>query len=153
MFGLDNLETLFVVSAFSIQLMLIIHFAVRKWRFSLARRYGWIVYAFSLPFAIASIIILHNGKAWPLWLGGFIYLAWAIYGYIVEYVQEIEWRNSLRWPILVPFVILYLATVMFYWWPLALVYKPLWYIFTLLFLIGTYLNVTSHKAPGQARAT
>jgi hypothetical protein len=30
MFGLENLETLFVVSAFLFQIILIIHFALRK---------------------------------------------------------------------------------------------------------------------------
>jgi hypothetical protein len=30
MFGIDNLETLFVVSAFLFQIILIIHFALRK---------------------------------------------------------------------------------------------------------------------------
>jgi type IV secretory pathway TrbD component len=34
---------------------------------------------------------------------------------------------------------------MFYWWPLARIYKPLWYISALLFTASTFLNVTSHK--------
>jgi hypothetical protein len=35
---------------------------------------------------------------------------------------------------------------MFYWFPLALVYKPLWYGYAILFVISTLLNITSHKA-------
>jgi len=145
MSGLDNYEILFIANAFLVQLVLIVHFALRKWRFDLAIRYGRIVYALSVPSAILSFIILRSGKEWALWLGGFIYLAWAVFGYTVEYVKNIEWRNALRWSILVPYVILYLATVMFYWWPLGLVYKPLWYAYTILFLVSTYFNVTSHK--------
>jgi hypothetical protein len=149
MLSLDNNQVLFVVTAFLFQVILIVHFALRKWRFELAMRYGRIVYALSIPAAILSIILLRSGMDWYHWLGGFIYLVWALFGYNVEYIHGIEWRNSLRWPILVPYVILYLSTVMFYWWPVGFVYKPLWYVYTVLFLISTYLNVTSHKNTGR----
>lgn len=51
----------------------------------------------------------------------------------------------IRWPIFGPYVLLYLASVMFYWWPLALVSRPLWYVGAATFLVSTSLNVTSHK--------
>jgi hypothetical protein len=108
-------------------------------------RYGWIVYALSLPAAAVSVLLLLGGKPWWLWLGGFIYLVWAIFGYIVEYIKEIEWRNPIRWPIFGPYVVLYLATVMFYWWPLALIVRLLWHIYAILFIASTVLNLTSHK--------
>jgi hypothetical protein len=149
MINLDSYEILFLVNAFILQLILIFHFALRKRRFELALRYGWIVYALSIPAAILSIYFLRRGVNWSLWMGGFIYLVWALYGYAVEYVLGIEWRSSLRWSIFVPYVILYLATVMFYWWPIGLIDKPLWYVFAVLFIISTYLNVTSHERPGR----
>jgi hypothetical protein len=40
MFGLDNLEILFIVIAFGFQIILIVHFALRKWYFNIALRYG-----------------------------------------------------------------------------------------------------------------
>jgi hypothetical protein len=40
MFDLDTPETLFVVTAFLFQVILIIHFTLRKWHFDLAMRYG-----------------------------------------------------------------------------------------------------------------
>jgi len=146
MLGLDKLETLFVVWAFLFQIVLIIHFLLRKWLFdAYIMQYGWIVYALSIPAAIVSIVLLLGGKTWSLWLGGFIYLIWAIFGYTVEYVKGIQWRNPVRWSIFAPYVFLYLATVMFYWFPLALIWKPLWYAFAILFIISTILNITSHK--------
>ena len=145
MFGLDNLETLFVVSSFLFQLVLIIHFALRKWQFDLAMRYGRLVYALSIPAAALSMIILLGGKPWSFWMSGFLFLIWAIFGYTVEYVLRIQWRTPARWSILAPYVILYLATVMLYWWPLALIYKPLWYGYAVLFVISTFLNVSSHQ--------
>jgi hypothetical protein len=122
---MDNLEFLYVTTAFLFQTVLIIHFALRKRRFELAMRYGPLVYALSMPAAAVSVLLLLGGKPWSLWLSGFIYLAWAILG---------------------PYVTLYLATVMFYWFPLAQIYKPLWYVYGVLFVISTILNVTSHRA-------
>ncbi len=145
MFGLDQYQTIFVVNAFLFQLLLIVHFALRKWAFDLAMRYGRIIYALSIPAAAVSIYLLRAGWDWSYYAGGLIYLAWSVFGYIVEYVLRIEWRNSLRWSILTPYVLLYLATVMFYWWPLAHIYKPLWFVFTALFLVSTFLNLTSHN--------
>jgi hypothetical protein len=147
MLGLDDLEVLFVAVAFLFQIVLIVHFALRKWNFDLSRRYGWIVYALSVPAAAASVVLLLGGETWSLWLGGFIYLIWAVYGYTVEYANGIQWRNPIRWPIFGPYVLLYLATVMFYWWPLGLISRPLWYVVAILFILSTALNATSHRGP------
>ena len=74
MFGEDNLKNLFLITAFLFQIILIIHFALRKWRFDITRRYGWIVYVLSVPAAMVSVLLLLGNKNVWLWLGGFIYL-------------------------------------------------------------------------------
>jgi hypothetical protein len=125
---------------------LIVHFCLRKWLFDVyIMKYGWVVYALSIPAAGVSAALLLGGATWWLWLGGFLYLVWAIYGYLVEYAARIEWRSPIRWSLFGPYVFLYLATIMFYWWPLALIRKPLWYAYAVLFVISTILNVTSHR--------
>jgi hypothetical protein len=108
------------------------------------------VYGLGIPAAVVSLVLIRGGKSWSLWLGGFLFLAWALFGFWIEYIRKIEWRNSWRWQILVPYVLLYLATSMFYWFPLALLWKPLWYMFAVLFVISMILNVTSHKRPLEA---
>ena len=146
MFGLESLEALFVVWAFLFQAILIVHFSLRKWVFDrYIQKFGWIVYALGVPAVIVSLILLAGSMTWSLWIGGFIYLVWAVYGYSIEYVRKIQWRNPIRWPIFGPYIFLYLITVMFYWWPLGLVSRPLWYVCAILFVISTTLNVTSHK--------
>ncbi|HEY59905.1 MAG TPA: hypothetical protein G4N92_04355 [Anaerolineae bacterium] len=144
MFGLEKYDALFVVWSFLFQIFLIIHFAVRKWNLYLIMRYGWIFYAFSIAAVVVSFILLLGGKTWSFWLGGFIFFIWANFGFTVEYVMRIEWRDPISWPIFAPYVLLYLATVMFYWWPLALISRPLWYVYAVLFIASTVLNVTSH---------
>lgn len=148
---MGSLELLFVVWAFIFQVVLIVHFALRKWFFDVALRYGWIVYALSIPAFIISVVLLLNGKVWWLWLGGFIFLIWAIYGYTIEYIKRIEWRNPIVWSVLGPYLFLYFWTVMFYWWPLARISQALWYVYAILFLTSTVLNITSHKSLNHER--
>jgi hypothetical protein len=107
------------------------------------------VYTLSIPAAGVSVLLLLGGMAWSFWLSGFLYLIWAAYGFMVEYIIRMEWRDPIRWPIFGPYVFLYLATVMFYWFPLALVSKSLWYMYAVLFIISTLLNVTSHKKSAE----
>ena len=142
---LDNLDKLFVVWAFFFQIVLNVHFAIRKRFFeSYTLKYGWIVYALCIPAVVISIILLRGGKSWSFWLGGFLFLLYAAFGYWIDYVMKIQWRNPLRITIMIPYVFLYLSTVMFYWWPLGIFSRPLWFAFAILFVIGTILNITSH---------
>lgn len=148
---LTFLELAFVLVAFLFQIVLIAHFAARRWAFETAIRYGPVVYALGLPAAALSLVMLASGQPWYLWLAGFLYLIWATFGYYVEYIRRIAWRAPIVWPVFIPYVALYLATVMFYWWPLALLWKPLWIVYGALFVLATVLNVTSHHGPDERR--
>ncbi len=145
MFGLDHLDTLFVIWAFFLQIVLIVHFALRKPFFdTYTIKYGWLVYALCLPAAAISLLLLLGGKTWSFWLGGFLFIPFAAFGYWIDFIKGINWRKPLRKDVMFPYVTLYLATVMFYWWPLGLLSRTLWLIFGILFLISTVLNLTSH---------
>lgn len=145
MFGLDSYDTLFIIWAFFLELILIIHFAIRKPFFeTYTVKYGWLVYALCVPGLVISLILLLVGKSWSFWLGGFLFLLFAAYGYWIDYIKAISWRKPLRKDIMFPYITLYLGFIMFYWWPLAALYRPLWYVFGALFVISTVLNITSH---------
>jgi len=142
---LDNLDKLIIGWAFLVQVLLIVHFAIRKPLFeSYTMKYGWIIYALSIPAVVISIVLMRGGKSWSFWLGGFLFLVFAIFGYWVDYVAQIQFRSPLQLSIVFPYAFLYLATVMFYWWPLGLLNRPLWFIYAILFVIATILNITSH---------
>lgn len=142
---LDMLDRLFVIWAFLLQFILIIHFAIRKPLFkSYTVEYGWIVYALCIPGAVVSIFLLLGGKSWYFWIGGFLFMLYAAFGYWVDYIQRIPWRNPLQVRVMVPYVSLYLITIMFYWWPLLRLNLQLWLAFTVLYVIATILNITSH---------
>ena len=145
MSDLDKLDKLYIAWAFFFQVVLIIHFALRKPFFdSYTVKFGWTVYALCIPAVIISILLLRGGKSWSFWLGGFLFLLYAAYGFWVDYVLKIQFRNPLNLSIAIPYVFLYLSTVMFYWWPVGLLSRPLWFAFAILFVIGTILNITSH---------
>ena len=143
--NLDRLEKLFVVWAFVFQIILIVHFALRKPFFeSYTVKFGWIVYALCIPAAIISVILLRGGKSWSFWLGGFLFVVFAAFGYWVDYVAQIQFRNLFQLSIGIPYIFLYLATVMFYWWPLWPISRLLWFIYAILYVIATILNIGSH---------
>jgi hypothetical protein len=138
-------EKLYVVWVFLFQILLITHFAIRKWAFPITQRYGWLFYTLGIPALIISIVILLRRGYWGFWVGGMIQFIWSIYGYYIEFIVKMTtWRNPLRWEIAGPYVFMYLATNMFYWWPIMNINKIYWFIYTVLFLICTYFNITSH---------
>jgi len=142
---LDNLDKLFVFWSFFFQIVLIVHFALRKYFFEIYTfKYGWLVYALCIPAAGISIVLLLGGKSWSFWLGGFLFVVYAAYGYWIDYIKQIQFRNPLQLSVVFPYAFLYLSTVMFYWWPLGLLSRPLWFAYAILFVIATILNITSH---------
>jgi hypothetical protein len=139
-------ESIFVIWAFIFQAVLIAHFALRKWAFgAYTLQWGWIVYALSLPALGVSWYLWKHGAPWALWAGGILYFVFASFGFTVEYLAHVTtWRSPVVWPIMIPYVLLYLATVMFDWWPVGILSRPLWFIYAGLFLLSTWLNVSSH---------
>ena len=145
MSGIDRLDRLFVFTAFFLQIVLLVFFANRKWDFDSAVKWGWIVYALAVPAVVASLVLLVGGKPWYLWLAGFLYAAWAVLGYVVDIARPVEWRSPILWPVLIPYVLLFISSLMFYWWPLGNIQRPLWFIYAVLFVISTMLNISSHR--------
>ena len=142
---LSRVETFFVAWAFFFQVVLIVHFALRKWAFeAYVRPYGWLVYALGVGGLVLAILLMRDGQPWWLWFGGVLQFVWSVYGLWIEYARGIEWRNPPRWSIMGSYLTLYLSTIMFYWWPLALLNRRLWFAYAILFVIGTILNITSH---------
>ncbi|MCP4047569.1 MAG: hypothetical protein GY732_16460 [Gammaproteobacteria bacterium] len=145
MHPINSQAQMYAATAFSYQIVLLIHFILRKWAFdSYIHQYGWGVYALAIPAVIVSVILIRQGAEWWMWTGGFLYLAWAIFGYVVEYQMEIPWRSPINWFIFVPYLLLFFSTTMFYWWPLARLGGFLWLACTFIFVISTFLNVSSH---------
>ncbi|MEJ2598265.1 MAG: hypothetical protein P8Z00_08005 [Anaerolineales bacterium] len=141
---MDRYDRLFVSTSFFIQIALLVYFAIRNWDFDLAMGWGWLIYALALPAIIVSLVLLIAAKPWYLWLAGFLYAAWAVFGYVVDIAHPVAWRSPVSLSILIPYVLLYMACLMFYWWPLGAIRRPLWFVYAVLFVISTILNISSH---------
>jgi hypothetical protein len=149
MLGLGPLDTLFVLFAFLIQIALIVYFALCRWAFATAVRTGWLIYALGVPAAAISMAQFVTGKPWYLWLGGALFAVFGAFGFVVEYLLHIEWRDPVYLPVFLPYMTLYLGAICFYWWPLGTIDAVLWYAYTALFLVSTLLNALSHAGPAQ----
>ena len=58
---LDNLDKLFVIWSFLLQIVLIVHFAIRKPLFeSYTEKYGWIIYALCIPAVVISVVLMRH---------------------------------------------------------------------------------------------
>ncbi len=143
--GSKDLYRTFTVWAFAYLLLLMFHFSVRKVLFeSYTLNYGFWVYMLCIPATIVSLLMLRGKMPWSFSVGGLLCLAFSIFGYYADYVLAVPWRSSIDLPILIPYVALYLGTLMFYWFPLGLISRKLWYAYAVLFLLSTILNITSH---------
>ena len=135
---------LYVVAAFGIEISLVVFFALRMWAFDTALQVGWIVYALAIPALAVSAVLIRAGRPASFWLAGVFYAAWAVFGYLVDVANPIDWRSPILWQVLLPYVALYLAAQMLYWWPLGRIDRRLWLAFAVLFVISTVLNIASH---------
>jgi hypothetical protein len=140
-----GIDRLYVVTAFTIQLALVAHFALRTWAFDSAVQVGWVVYALAIPVLVVSTVLLRAGQPWYEWAAGYVYALWAAFGYLVDYASPVEWRSPIVWPVFLPYVGMYLAAQMLYWWPLARFDRRLWVAYAALFAISTGLNLASHR--------
>jgi len=144
MASLTGSDWVYAVTGLLLQCVLVVYFALRKWRFDTSMRLGWLFYATGIPALLVSIVLLVMGAPWYQWLAGVLFAAWTVYGVWVDRVRAIEWRSPMRWSVAGPYLLLYLSAQMFYWWPLARLHRSLWLAYTLLFVASTVLNAISH---------
>jgi hypothetical protein len=144
MLGLDKHDSLFVIWAFLLQICLVLLFLIRKTNLELILRHGWVFYLLCIPAVIVSFLMIHGGKPLTFSVAGFIFVGWAVLGITIEYIFKIPWRNPIVWPVFVPYVLLYLGTILFYWFPVGMLSRPLWYVYGAIFAVGTWLNISSH---------
>lgn len=142
---MERNEKLFIFIAFTVQIVMVIYFGLRKWDYDLASEWGWVVYLLAFPTFLFSMEFVRCGESWTYWTGGILYGFWGVLGYSVDIVGGVEWRFPIYWPVFVPYLILYLAAIIFYWWPMENINRRLWYVYGCLILVSTYLNLTSQR--------
>jgi len=138
-------ETFFVGFAFLSQIFLALNFASRNWKPSLERKYGWVVYALGIPAALLGVYYWVNGVPWHFTIAPILFSTWALYGYYVDIIREINWRSPPTWPVFIPYVTLYMASQFSFWIPLWSIGLGYWIAFSMLYILNTSLNLYSHR--------
>lgn len=143
---MDVYDRIFTLTAFILQIVLLAYFIFRKLNFEATVRWGWIVYALAVPALIVSAMLLRAGKPWTFWIGGLLFTVWAILGFIVDIGRPVAWRSPPFLPVFIPYVLMYMAAQMFYWFPVGTLQRSLWYFYAVVFILSTYFNLTSHQS-------
>lgn len=143
---MDGYDRIFTLTAFILQFILLGYFVFRKVDFEQAVVRGWIVYAMAVPALVVTFVMIRASKPWTFWVGGLLFTAWAILGFVVDIGRPVEWRSPPFLPVFIPYVLLYLGAQMFYWFPVGMLQRSLWYLYAFLFVISTYFNLTSHQS-------
>lgn len=141
--------------AIASQVVLLVYFAARRVRTTVAERYGWIAYVFGLVGLPVGLWLYANHGPWQLYAGPVLFTVWAVFGGWADRLARIEWRQPVRWSVLGPYVLLYLVAQMFLWWPMWERWPTGWFVYLALFVANTALNITGHfgrssRASGQA---
>ena len=147
-----SLETLFAAFALAFQTALVLHFAALRYRPRWQQRWGWLVYALSLPGIALGFLFWTNSQPWYYWLATLLYAAWAALGFTVDILRPVNWRAPPRWPVFVPYVALYMAAQFAFWIPLWFIWIGYWVAYAVLFSISTVLNVRGHFGGAETRA-
>jgi hypothetical protein len=145
-----SMKALFLFFALFTQGMLLLNFAARRWHPALEARYGWTVYALGLPALILGLLFLAHRQPWPITSAPFVFAGWAGFGFYVDRIRRISWRSPPRWPILLPYVVAYLAAQFLFWVPLWEIDLAYWVGYTILYTLNTVLNLSTH---GRRRRT
>ncbi len=79
-------------------------FAARRWSPGVARRFGWLAYAFAgfgLPIGAGLFL---SGESWRLVIGLLLMAVWALVGVVVDLWRQRQWRDPIKWNVFVPYV-------------------------------------------------
>jgi len=141
----NTLRAVFVIFAFVVQVLLVLNFAVRNWRPALERRYGWVIYALGVAAVLLAVVFALAGQPWLPVVAFLLYAVWAAFGFYVDVYRKIEWRNPLRLPVLLPYVLLFIACQLAFWIPLWYVGRGYWIAYGVFYSVNTGLNFYSHR--------
>ena len=138
-------KTAFSVLGFVYQILLLADFSARLWRPELELRWGWVLYMLIAVGGLAvGIGFVIRGAAVNLVIAPFLLAAWAGFGLVVDTWLQLPWRQPPMWPVFIPYVVLYQVSLFGFLFPLWEMGWRLGLPYTMLFVVHTVLNASSH---------
>ena len=109
--GYSILEPLFFIVGLVNSALLIFIFLIRKNRFALLQRIGWVYLLLAIPAVYAIFLVIHEQKAvqYNIFLG--IFLAFLALEWLFDYVLKVNFRENWKqnWKWAIPYLALYYA--------------------------------------------
>ncbi|HET7087646.1 MAG TPA: hypothetical protein VFL17_03250 [Anaerolineae bacterium] len=139
------LQTVYILFAFAVQIILIADFAARVWKSALELRWGWLIYTLvGVAGLLLGVLLVVSRQPAYLAAGPLLLAIWAAVGYTVDVWRPVNWRSPPRWRIFIPYVGLYVTALLVMWvsmWFIGLAY---WIAFGAMYAVHTGLNIYSH---------
>ncbi|OQA13324.1 MAG: hypothetical protein BWY63_03511 [Chloroflexi bacterium ADurb.Bin360] len=89
--------------------LLIFIFLIRKKRFALLQKIGWVYLLLAIPAVYAILLVQQEQKSWryTVFLG--IFLAFLAIEALYDWILKISFRETMNWKQLAPYVALYIS--------------------------------------------
>jgi hypothetical protein len=102
---------------------------------------GWVMIGLAVPAALALVAFLQARAGWLHWLGPAVYIAFILFMVFVEYIRPVEFRSPPRHEILVPYLVLFFASILLMGLPMFRLNRQLWLVTvaTTVLLLGSML--------------
>ena len=139
------LEPFFFALGIVNNIFLIFIFLIRKNRLDLLKKVGWTYLFLAIPAIYAIFLVQQEGKSvqYTIFLG--IFLAFLAIEALYDYVLKLNFRETMDWKQLVPYVALYLSmNYGFVVMPLKYWSRTCGFIMLGLFIIQLIVNFASH---------
>ena len=138
-------EFVFIAAAFTYQVLLLFNFIGRNLRPEIERKFGWILYALSVPALFIGAIYFLNQQPWYYGSAFLLFALWGGFGYYIDVYRKIPWRNPTRVSVMIPYIGLYVGSLFSFWIPLWYLGMAYWWAFTIFYAVNTVLNIVGHR--------
>ena len=145
-----SFESVFAVLGYGYQVLLLADFIARLWRPELELRWGWVVYTLMAVAGLAvGIGFVARGVRVKLVIAPFLLALWAGFGLVVDTWLRLPWRQAPMLLVLIPYVVLFQTSLFGFLFPLWAMGWRLGLPYTVLFVVQTVLNASSHFVGGE----
>jgi hypothetical protein len=100
---------------------------------------GYGIVALGIPSVLAIIAFVRSRAGLRQWIGPAAFLAFIILMIVVEYIWRVEFRSTMRYDILVPYLVLFFGSIMLMGLPMFRMNRRLWLVtvVTTVLLLGS----------------
>ena len=137
--------SVFAVLGYGYQVLLLADFSARLWRPELELRWGWVLYTLMAVGGLAvGIGFVARGAPVNLVIAPFLLALGAGFGLVVDTWLRIPWRQPPMLQVFIPYIVLYTVSLFGFLFPLWEMGWRLGLPYTVLFVVHTVLNASSH---------